>query len=438
MTSLPQSFFGFWQRGVIWWRTADTERRSAAAVVFLASALVWAQPLPGGPRVPAVLLFALSLWLTIRYRRADLPKVSIWLAYIWSALAVIIALSLIGAPKPSAGIGYAIIALGFSVVTLALGWAAIRLPDVSEILRKVLAITFYVFLLDGLVQYALGFDLIGVPYNHSYAEGRLLGPFSDSTRFSIFLAFLFPFAGWPLRRKYLFVVGLWFLTAWLVLLSGARSSFVFLLLTSIPIFWSWPKRFLVIVGIGALIIGALAVSLNQPLKIRAINTYEGALSVIHAIKSGNGNEADKALDKILTYRWELWRNAMKMGSDHPVLGVGAKQYRHVYAQYSDESDVFHNDDPFHAHHLYFALWAEMGVIGLLWLLSVIAFGVILFLRSNVKGRQKCAPWAIALAASVFPIQSQPVLLTVQWLPVVWLFLTGFALSVASIEVCTCD
>ncbi|BBD78219.1 O-antigen ligase family protein [Hydrogenophilus thermoluteolus] len=438
MLSFSEVIFGFWQRRVDWWKTADTERRLAAVVVFLASALVWAQPLPGGPRVPALLLMALSLWLVFRYRGADFPRESVWFAYLWGALAAIIALSLIGAPKPSAGIGYAVIALGFAVATLAVGWAATRLPDVGEILRKVLALTFFVFLVDGLFQYAFGYDLIGVPYNQSYYEGRLVGPFPDSIRFSSFLAMLFPFAAWPLRRKYAFVLGLWFLTVWLVLLSGFRSSFVLLLLTSIPIFWFWPKRFLVVVGVGVLIIGALAVGLSKPLTVRAINTYEGTLSVIHAIQSGNEQEADKALDKILTYRWELWRNAVKMGNDHPFLGVGAKQYRHVYAQYSDENDVFHNSDPFHAHHLYFALWAEMGVMGLLWLLAMIVLGVTLFLRSDVTARQKCAPWAIALAAYAFPVQSQPVLLTVQWLPVVWLLLTGFSLSVASHRLTTKD
>ena len=79
-------------------------------------------------------------------------------------------------------------------------------------------------------------------------------------------------------------------------------------------------------------------------------------------------------------RWALWRGALEMAGDHPVLGVGTGLYRFRAAEYVVD-DPLHMVEPV-AHNGYVEVLAENGVLGLL-ALAAFLVGTWLLLR---KGR----------------------------------------------------
>ena len=67
-------------------------------------------------------------------------------------------------------------------------------------------------------------------------------------------------------------------------------------------------------------------------------------------------------------RWELWRVAVGMILDHPLLGVGPDNFRMTYGSVIGVSDA---DRSYHAHNLYLEVFVSIGIAGglvFLWLL----------------------------------------------------------------------
>lgn len=416
-------FFAKWQRVVAWWRNAGRSERLAAGLFFWATALVWAQPLPGGPRLPFFLLlgFAMGAWW---HARGDLwrPPAAKGTAGSLLVFALVLVLSVIGAPQPAIGWSYALGMSGFAVASAALVWAARRLPRPSFWLGWGVRAGFLFLLGDAWLQWLVGRDLFGVPYRASYFEGRLLGPFADTLKLPVLLALLFPVAVWPWRDRMRVALPLLLATGWVVLLSGARSALVLLMLAALPVVWRWPRR--VRVGLlGVVVLGVFAAVVVSPAWQKRIeNSVDGFVALRQAKESA---ATEEGLNRILSQRWELWRNATRMGAANPFFGVGTKQFRYVYADYADEGDLYLHADPYHAHHLYLALWAELGGAGLLWFFVIAGSMFVAFRRASPEARARAAPWAAALAAYAFPVQSQPVLLNVWWFPVIWLCWIAF-------------
>lgn len=403
-----------------------SDRRWAAIVLLLGSALLWAQPLPGGPRLPFFLLVAVALFLVARQRS------TLWatplareLGGALTVLALITALSLWGAPRPEAGLPYVVGFLGFALATAAVGWAARSLPQASDWWQRGAALTFGFLLVDAVVQWAVGRDLFGVPYAATEFEGRLVGPFASSLKLPWFLSVLFPLAVWRWRARPVIVLPLLLLTLWVVLLSGARSGLQLLVLAAIPVVWRWPRALLVGVFASAVVAVAVVIPFSPAWQLRMGNAYEGVRTLTAQPRD---EERAEALAKMTSNRWELWRNATRMGVAHPFFGVGAKQFSHAYAEFADPGDLFLHTEPFHAHSLYMGLWAELGGAGIAWVVGLAAVMVWRWRRADREARARAAPWAAALAAYAFPLQSQPVLLNVWWFPVVWFLLVGFWLA----------
>jgi O-Antigen ligase len=81
-------------------------------------------------------------------------------------------------------------------------------------------------------------------------------------------------------------------------------------------------------------------------------------------------------------RGQLWSAALAMFRDHPLLGVGADNFRHLYGRYLG-MDAW--DDRVHANNLYLELLADTGVLGAL------AFGALVALPGFglLRGLRRC-------------------------------------------------
>jgi O-antigen ligase len=97
-------------------------------------------------------------------------------------------------------------------------------------------------------------------------------------------------------------------------------------------------------------------------------------------------------------RLALWSAALRITREHPLLGIGPDNYRHVYGRYLG-LDRF--DDRVHANDMYLEVLAGAGLPGflaLVWLLA--AWGRALLRRCRDVPREAVMPAAAALAAWV--------------------------------------
>ena len=95
-------------------------------------------------------------------------------------------------------------------------------------------------------------------------------------------------------------------------------------------------------------------------------------------------------------RLALWSAALRITRDHPLLGIGPDNYRHVYGRYLGLERF---DDRVHANNMYLEILAGAGVLGLaalVWFLG--AWGLSLLRRCRDAPREALMPAAAALAA----------------------------------------
>lgn len=138
--------------------------------------------------------------------------------------------------------------------------------------------------------------------------------------------------------------------------------------------------------------------------------YGGAAAVVltGAIGAGNGGvaarfatigSATSTPDRSVQDRYDLWRAAIEMWRDHPVTGVGLKEfaaYRDSYAplHLSSGSDVadaalaFQREPLLSPHNMYLLVLSEQGVVGLLGLFGLLFAVAVMAVRRTVQARDR--------------------------------------------------
>ncbi len=276
---------------------------------------------------------------------------------------------------------------------------------------------------DSLLQYAIGYDIIGRP---SIGEDgktlRLTGPYKDP-RVGITLVWLaFPVVlyGLSLLRKTdiatwqklgAVLLALAFVLA--VFLSGERMA---LLLTGLGIGLAVLcirsiRMPLIAAGVVAALIGFGIAQLNPQLIERQ---YASTLHVIQNLED--------------TVYGKIWQSAWDVGSDYPITGVGLRHFREHCpdAKYGPIEELAPRCN-LHPHNIYLEWWVESGIIGLAMFLLMAA----LWARNAAKAWPACKHDAIyiglliTLALRLWPIASTtsffiawsavPFWLTIGWL-----------------------
>lgn len=259
-----------------------------------------------------------------------------------------------------------------------------------------LALIVAVWTLDGLLQAATGWSLGGPA-----TADRLSGVFgAGNLKLGLVLASLAPFAldaavvragrvGWLLAAIALGIV---------IGLAGARASWLtyalVLLVSGRALFGG--KRLLAGVALGALLAAGLGTWLSP--------RFEARLTRSAAVAQGG----EENLDVALSGRISIWKAATRMALDHPVNGVGVREFRDVYAHYADRDDFFLRQGEggaLHAHQLVLELLSETGILGLLcWAFGAwTAWRAWRWVRPPARTRARTA--ALALVVTVFPLNT---------------------------------
>ena len=246
-----------------------------------------------------------------------------------------------------------------------------------------LVLCFSALVIDGYIQYFTGVNLTGFKISGS----RVSSFFGDELIMGSYLSRLFPllFALFLKKKKkkyeIYFIAVLFILVDVLIFMSGERSAFFFLNLSTvfIIILIKEYQKFRLITFIIA-VICVVILSLNSS-KLNE-RMFKGPAEDMGLFKSSKDAVIfTKAHDSVI-------RTAFNMFKDQPLLGHGPKMFRVIckdekYASVATPCMT-------HPHNFYIQLLAETGVIGFLFLFSALVYVIYKALRQfkSVILRQK--------------------------------------------------
>jgi len=279
-------------------------------------------------------------------------------------------------------------------------------------------------LLDSLLQFATGQDILG----RTYEASRLTGPFADTVPGSFMVKTWFPVLGlalalataWSQRWRNALAIGLIVVVALAVTLTGERIALVMLGIGLLPfILLLHDLRLPVLLaGLAALIVIAGAIVLSPDLKTRLI-----------------GNTAYDLNDFWDRRYGELFRRSVRIWRSGPVLGIGLRNFRHRCVNHHFKPLGPVEDRCYtHPHQIYLEWLVEAGGIGFFsFLVLLVLWGreLIPGLRT-VDGRDY--PIAVgalaALLVFLWPLRSSMSFFS-NWNAILFWLMLGLALALCA-------
>jgi O-antigen ligase len=380
---------------------------------FLALMLVVMAPL-FTPRLPSVLLGLLGGWLVWTQRSRLFAGLAVRrLAWIFALMLIPILLSI---PASFDGRQSLLVATAVTLYFLA-GLALVHVlrGDAQRLwLAKWLTIAMLVWMVDGLIQYVVGRDLLGYPLT---ANGRLTGVFRGNLGLSTILAILMPIAAWYFMRKRPLVVPVLFVGAGVVaVLVGTRNALAMLGVVAVGTSLSLPRRFRPALIVAALLVVG-AIGLSPVMQERLQRAAEV------------GTITFQEYDYILSRRLTIWETAGNMVVDRPLTGVGAGMFARAYDRYSTRpDDPFRSGgaagSPFHAHNVYVSIAAETGILGLLCIVTAFVLCVKWYYAAPPARRAQVWPYSFGLLIVMFPFSIEYGMYTLWLFPLQLLLLSA--------------
>lgn len=225
----------------------------------------------------------------------------------------------------------------------------------------------------------------------------VLGP--CNLKLGIVLASLSPFALAAARER-LGQVG-WGLAAaaigLVLILAGSRASW---LTYALVLLWTgWRalggRKLVAVLVAGVLVLGTVSAVSPQ---VRA-RVQRSALAL---------TMQPDDVDAALSGRGRIWSAALCMVREHPVNGVGPRAFREAFPACDPEPGkpaAWGTGAAFHAHQIVLEVLSETGVLGLLLWLAGAALAWRAWRYAEPDARERARPAMLALAVSVFPLNT---------------------------------
>jgi len=227
--------------------------------------------------------------------------------------------------------------------------------------------------------------------------GGVLGP--CNLKLGIVLASLSPFGLDAMRRRFgrLGWLGAAVGIGLVVLLAGSRASW---LTFGLVLLWTgWRtlgrRKLLMVFALGALALVAATLLVPQ--------VRERIERTTHVLTADS-----KGVDTALSGRTRIWSAAVCMAREHPVNGVGARGFRQAFPACDPQPGViaaWGEGAALHAHQLVLEILSETGGIGLLLWLAGAALAWRAWRYADVVARDRSRPAMLALAVTVFPLNT---------------------------------
>ena len=182
-----------------------------------------------------------------------------------------------------------------------------------------------------------------------------------------------------------------------LLLAGSRASWVTFALVAAYSGWRvmGGRRLLLLAAFGAMVAAGLTYSVPQ-LRERVVRTAQ----------AWEGD--DDGMEQALSGRGRIWSAAGCMIQAHPINGVGARGFRDAYPgcdPAAGREGVWGAGPALHAHQIVLEILAETGVIGLLLWLAAAAQAWRAWRFAPPAARERARPAMLALAVTVFPLNT---------------------------------
>ena len=280
--------------------------------------------------------------------------------------------------------------------------------------RKIASIFTYIlvfWIADALFQAVSGFNLLGYPLKPSALNG-IFG--ERNPKFGIYLAALSPFVFFYARKHWNVFLQLLIVccASSVIFLSGRRGAWIMLLVVmvgfSLWVIYLERKAFIRWMLTAVFLISCCFMTMyyvSSPFAARVDKTM--------LVFDGNLQNIDAAL----SHRLPIWNVAVSMIKAHPVNGVGARGFRYAYAEFADENDRYVSDDSigaFQAHQLILDIGSNTGFIGIAGFLFACYIVVKRWMKANLYVKEASFPYALALLAVFFPINTHLATYSSQW------------------------
>ncbi len=357
-------------------------------VEWLVILFVLLQPFGESFLLPVIILLLLSLNSFYREGVRSLPNLSLYVS-----VALLLTIPLLIASVSAYKIDKTLVtALYFILYAVAGVYVIRRLAKSfsSNFLFYGIAAILMFWTLDALIQYFVGHNLFGWPYN-GY---RLTGIFHPKMRIGIIFAHLSPFLIEAGRRLSQHSGHNWhwlFLAPFLavILFSGSRSAWLTLLIVSFVYFVILLRhRAFKVIGQVLLLLAlsaSVSILVSESLQVKLTQTVSGF------------STDPEALNEATSLRVDVWRGAWQLFLDSPITGIGVKALGDLGFQRG------YTPIPFgHAHFYGLDVLMVTGIIGFVAYLA--AFGLIFWKAViSVWYETKAFPFWLAAVAMMLPL-----------------------------------
>ena len=292
-----------------------------------------------------------------------------------------------------------------------------RRPANRDAILTALGWLLALLVIDALVQFFLGQNLLGFPRDSAV----LTGMFDNNQRLGLVLALFLPLILYVLHQASRLSGWQWLLVipyTVVILFSLKRSAWVMLLVGLVLsgilflryIHMSWRMK-LIVPLIALAVIGSTAYFV--PVVGDRLQTTFGAFSADY-----------ETLDIASSRRLTLWQTGLNIAQANPLNGVGPRGYRYAYKEFAGPDDFWikqNGKGQTHPHLMGLEVLVETGAIGFIGL--VVFFG--LLLRAMFAKRDSDPDGAMWLALAVvawFPLNTHLAFYGSYWSTFAWLFI----------------
>lgn len=397
-------------------------------------AVLFPATLLAGPAVAEILGILIAvLFLVHTFRERDFG----WLRARWVqlllALCAVLTLSQLFAIDPLDGLKRGILYIRFPLLAAALAFWVLRDEATQRRVLLVLLLSVIALALDMLLQLLTGSDLFGRTYHQMIGFVRLTGPFSGPRPGITLVWIAFPAIFYAIdlvRRRakpgsakvvgYLACALLIGLVLAMIHASGERMALCYALFgLALAVLLARPVRWFFLAMV-AVMLFAFTVGMIRDPQIIDRQVTRAAHEIANFDQSIYGR---------------VWISAWRIAQDHPLTGVGIKQFRTVCPDPVYGSALL--DAPahrcaMHPHNFYVELLVETGAISLLLFLAVVAswLGMCWLRRRAVTSDLILCGLVITLLIRVWPLASTPSHFVPWFASPMWFF-TGFLLAALS-------
>ena len=265
----------------------------------------------------------------------------------------------------------------FYIFSLLIWYLLDNYSSFKKIFTSSLIATFIFAILDGYYQFFFGHTIFGYTHGYEYTS-RLMLSFDDKLILGGYLSRLFPLIiGLVLflysKKKFTPYLIVFVSTDILVYLTGERTAFGLMIISSIflIIFLSEFKMLRILTLILSLIIIILAsifssavMERNVSLTVNQLGLSKGEI-IIHS-----------------DHHESHYITALNMFKENPFLGVGVNNFRMLCSDNSflNSEKEIHLSCSTHPHNTYVQLLSETGIIGFIFVLSILFLIIIILIR----------------------------------------------------------